>query len=86
MADRTKTIVLVDDRFWKSFFRDIWTAVVLCGLTMLGWWVGSPALQWIGGFFAVLFIVGRAVTIGIKNQFTISEARAELERIAEERA
>lgn len=86
MAEKTKIIVLADDRLWKSFLSDLWTAVVLGGLTMLGWWVGSSALQWIGGFFAVLFIMGRVTAAGVKNRFTISEARAELERIAGEQA
>jgi hypothetical protein len=74
--DRARFIVIVDDRIWKSVASDTWTATVLGGLTMLGWWVGSGALQWIGGAMAILWIFGRAcLKMGADNKKTISEAR-----------
>jgi uncharacterized membrane protein YiaA len=81
---KTEIIVLADDRLWKSVARDTWTAIVLGGLTMLGWWAGSTALQWIGGFFAVLFIMGRVTAMTVKSRYTIAEARAKLDEYEKE--
>jgi hypothetical protein len=78
---KIEIIVLADDRLWKSVARDAWTAIVLGGLTMLGWWVGSTALQWIGGLFAVLFMISRVTATTVKSRYTLAEARAKLDEL-----
>ena len=81
-----KFIILRDDRFWKSVASDTYSAAILVSVTLLGWSVGSSALQWIGGLFAILFMAARATSNAAKSRYTIEQARAELDRLENESA
>lgn len=84
MADDNKRIIISDDRLWKSIARDTYSGAVLLALVLLGWWIGSAALQWIGGIVWILFLFGRAANTLQKYRFTITEARDELDRLEQE--
>lgn len=84
MADDNKRIIISDDRLWKSIARDTYSGAVLLALVLLGWWIGSAALQWIGGIVWILFLFGRAANTFQKYRFTITEARDELDRLEQE--
>jgi len=83
MADR-KLIVIKDDRMWPSIVSDCFTFVMIASLTLLGWWAGSSALQWIGGLMAIMVVTSRAFGDFYKKQFTIETARLELDRLERE--
>jgi hypothetical protein len=83
MADKP-IIVVVDDTLWKSIARDAMSFMVLTGFVMLGWWVDSAPLQWLGGCFWLLFIINRVFQLHTKHQYSPEQARAEIDRIEAE--
>lgn len=79
-----KFIILRDDRFWKSVASDTYSAVILASLTLLGWSVGSSALQWIGGILGIFYIFAIASKNIRESRYTIEQARDELCRLEKE--
>lgn len=60
--------------------RDSWKrdsgSVLACFLLVLpGWWIGSPALEWVGAIMFAVFVLSRASGFASKNTYTIQEAR-----------
>ena len=80
MTDKPR-IILVRERLGESIASDLWTAMTIGGLWSLGYFMGSPALEWVGAIMGLLLIVGRAASkVSGKDKFmTPDQARAWLD-------
>lgn len=74
-----KTIIIRDDRMWKSIIQDVISAGSLLALVGVGLWLESSALQWIGGIIWMLWLVGWLVSLEKGSKKTIKEAREYLD-------
>lgn len=61
---KTEQIIWVRESLLESFLSDLTSFVMACGLTGMGWWLGSTAMQWIGFvvFWMSLFALARGDT------------------------
>lgn len=81
MSKEQETIVIIDDRLWRSIARDTYSAATLLALTMTGRVLGIAALSWIGGLLWVVFIFSAAQRIFNNNRRTLAEAQECLEQL-----
>ncbi len=81
MSKEQETIVIIDDRLWRSIVRDTYSAATLLALTMTGRVLDIAALSWIGGLLWVLFIFSAAQRIFNNNRRTLAEAQEYLEQL-----
>jgi len=84
MSNDTETIVIVDDRLWRSIVRDTYSAAILLALTMIGRVLDIAVLSWIGGLFWVVFIFSAAQRIFNNNRRTLAEAKDYIEELEEQ--
>lgn len=84
MDEDKKFIIVVDDRLWKSIGRDVFTFGSLLAVVCLGILLNSAVLQWICGIIWAVAVLSKVFSETKKNKFTISEARAELDRLESE--
>ncbi len=80
---KPKTVVIVDDRLWRSVARDSYTFGLLAALTAVGYVLGISALSWIGGLLWMIVIISWAARLEKSNRMTIAKARALLEQMEE---
>lgn len=78
MTTKTEIIILRETAF-QSIVSDLATAAILLSCVGLGIWTGSTALQWVGGFIAMIGIIGKAS--GKVRRLSIADARAKLDEI-----
>lgn len=74
-------VIVLKESLAQSIARDAVTFVTCAGLVGLGWWIGSDAMQWIGGVMFVFSLAVRMAGVVQKNKFTIAEARKRLDEI-----
>lgn len=74
-------VILLRETFIESLAKDVTTVAFLVGATLLGLWVGSDALQWIGGFLALVVVCAKAASAGRNAKMTIPEARSFLDQL-----
>lgn len=74
-------VILLKESLLDSIIRDLVTFLTGAGLTGLGWWIGSDAMQWFGGVLFMLSVVARTAGLASTNRLTISEARKRLDEI-----
>ena len=60
-------IIFVHESVLASAAKDAVTVALLVAATLLGWWVGSAALQWLGGMMALVSVMMAAVVRSIEN-------------------
>ena len=75
----TRTVVVIRESVAESWLIDSGTVVALVVPVLIGWWLESEALQWIGSIIAFLAICGRA--LGKTKPMTIAQAREYLDRV-----
>lgn len=75
---KTHTIVIADDRLWKSVISDIVTFAMILAVIGIGVVLDSSAMQWTGALMLWCIAIGRA--FGHKNK-TIAEAREYLDNL-----
>lgn len=81
MSDKkTKFIVICDERLWKSMATDAVSTVSLISSVLVGVYIGSDALQWIGGIIWILWILARLGNVN-SGHMTIDEARKKLDEL-----
>ena len=83
MSKKPETIIIIDDRLWRSIARDTYSAATLLALTMTGRVLGIAALSWIGGFLWLLFILYVARNIADDSRKTLAEAQEYLDKLEE---
>ena len=84
MADKMekpKTIVIVDDRLWRSVARDTYTFGLLTAVTAVGYFLDISALSWIGGLMWIVVIIARSDQRVRNSTMTIKEARKLLDQL-----
>ena len=75
-------IIVVRESLRESVASDVFTFMTLGGLVGLGILAQSAALQWIGGLFALAFIMGRVMALMYRRKrMTFDEARKEIDRL-----
>ncbi len=78
--DKPKVIV-VRESVLESIVKDVVTISLFGGMIGVGVIVGSPAMQWAGAIVAFATTAGMAIrTVSGTNQFTIDQARAQLDK------
>jgi len=73
-------IAIADDRLWKSVARDIASTMALISSVVVGVFIGSQALQWIGGLLWVVWTLSRLSNVST-GHLTIEEARKKLDEL-----
>lgn len=81
MADKEPLIIIVHETVMDSVLCDIGTFSCLTLCTGVGYVLGIPALEWIGGLFFVVMFTSRMITLGYKHRYTPEQAQARLDEI-----
>ena len=76
---KPKLINIAHESFKESVASDCFTFGMLVGVVLVGKWVDSDALEWIGGLMVIFGVIGKAFSKFPK--MTIDEARAKLDEI-----
>ena len=82
MTEETK-LILIHETIGESIARDIGTYATVVAFWTLGYFAGSPALEWVGVVFGILCIAGRGMALFVKkhrNRMSPAEAKAWLEQ------
>jgi len=82
IADKTH-VALIHETLGQSLARDTSTVFTFIALWSFGWFVGSPALEWIGVILGMFFTFFRALVLfkgTMDKRMTPDEARAWLDR------
>ena len=80
MSEKQRTLViLLTETVWQSWARDVSTVAAFIVLIGIGILLDSSAMQWTGAVVAFISVATRAN--GRVRRLTISEARAELDRL-----
>jgi len=79
MADK-QIVIIIRESTLESVISDTYSIGALVGAVLLGWWIGSDALQWIAGIIMFLVIAGESAG-KYKNKLTIEQARKRLDEI-----
>jgi hypothetical protein len=82
MTSKHQIQIFANKPFAKAI-RGTFSALVLTATPILiGVWVGSAAMQWLGFIFGILLLLGMAFSNQSKNTFaSTDEARAYLDKI-----
>jgi len=73
------------ETMWESIVTDTYTIGSLIASVLVGWFIGSAALEWISGILIILMIVNRASGQGFRK-LTIDEARKKIDDLERELA
>lgn len=80
---KQREIIIIDERnVIKSWLKDTYSLATLFVLMGAGVWLGSSAMQWFGGFIAILWLIVRVSTR--QNRLTIEEAHNRLDELEPE--
>lgn len=82
MADEQQKIFYVHETTFQSTARDVFTFATFVAVVVAGKYLDSTALEWAGVILAFLSLMGRAN--GLVKRLTISEVRAELDKLERE--
>lgn len=74
-------VIIIRESVMESIITDTFTFATVVGIILVGKWVNSDALQWIGGFMTMMLIMSWASN---KERLTVNEARAKLDQIERE--
>lgn len=77
----TEKLILIHETIRQSYARDIGTFSTIVGLWSLGYFAGSPALEWVGVIMGIIAIFSRAASMmrNDKVRMTPAQARAWLD-------
>lgn len=79
MSEEVKMIRVVNETLAQSLLSDAGTIAMLVSLVLVGKFIGSEALQWVGAIMGFLAVLSRASKSAPK--MTIEEARAYLDKL-----
>src|SRR5436190_870011 len=74
-------ILIISETIAKSWAIDASTFALFVGLIGIGWLLNSSAMEWVGAGIGFLTILARFSGRKKAMTFTISQARAELDRL-----
>lgn len=79
MKKKTKTLrfVIVDDRIVLSLLRDLGTMVTAVAIIFFANYFEVKTFEWVGALIFVLCLAG----VGKQSNYTINQARQELDRL-----
>lgn len=80
-GEKPRTIVIIDDRLWRSVAKDTYTFGLLTAVTAVGYFLGISALSWIGGLMWIVAIIARSSQQMKNAEMTIHEAREFLDKL-----
>lgn len=72
-------VILISESVMDSWARDSFMFCTLVGLVLVGWFLDSAALQWVGALMGFLSVCVRASGRTKAARMTIAEARAKLD-------
>ena len=76
---KPKLISIVHENLKESVASDCFTFGMLVGVVLVGKWVDSDALQWIGGLMVIFGVISK--TFYKFPKMTIDQARSKLDEI-----
>lgn len=80
MTDKTKAqVIILHESVAQSWARDASSFVMAMGMMGVGVWLGSSAMQWIGGLLWLLALATKASSMA--KRMTVAEARQRLDEI-----
>lgn len=80
-GNKMAKVIIIRESVMESIITDTFTFATVVGIILVGKWVNSDALQWIGGFMTMMLIMSWASN---KERLTVNEARAKLDQIERE--
>lgn len=79
---RVPVVIIMKEKVWESLAKDAGTFAMMFSLVMIGYLIGSNALQFFGGFMGIVWVLAKAASDGKK--LSIEEARDKLDQIERE--
>lgn len=80
MTKQPEIMVLYETTL-QSWARDSSSVAGFVALIGIGVWLDSSAMQWVGAILGFITIIGRTISLGNRNKFTIEQARKRLDEI-----
>lgn len=74
-------ILIIHETMAQSMVRDASTVAMFFSLVMVGIWLESDVLQWVGAIIGFIVIVLNAVRLAMGAKMTVAEARKRLDEI-----
>lgn len=80
-SDDSDTVILVHETILQSFARDAGTFATIAGLVVIGVFLDSTALQWIGAIMGFCAVIARSSGTVQRSRMTVAQARIKLDEI-----
>lgn len=80
MTEKTQQPVayiwLWEETMWESIVTDTYTYGGLVVSILVGWFIGSDALQWIAGIMFILAVISTAIANPKRRRMSLAQAKA----------
>lgn len=80
MSDK-KFILINTQTTIQKMVSDTYTLIVMCGPILLGWVLGSIALQWMGIVLSILYLLNFGILKRHSKTMTLQEAKEYLKDV-----
>ena len=77
----TREVIIIRETTRESLIRDAGSFALASALFLPGLWLGSAALQFVGGAMFCVLIFGRAARLLRDNTMTLDQAAARIEQL-----